>query len=216
MVESKAARGARISKWSSSVLIPVLLAVAPFLAEGRQTSPNDGAMPHSTTAAADPRLQLFREWLDRKHAGYGCDEGPAPFRNKTVELAYPGAHFYFVQTYARGIQPPFPNALSLVASVDDAGHVTPFRPGAPESYGVGLMRISNSKQARLAAAAVSILASCDPGERRWPYKPERFKAKRNSGGWKCIYSYDGSYSSWVRFDKKGNVAEFGGTAPPVP
>lgn len=174
--------------------------------------------PATTAAAssADPGLRAFREWLDREHAGYGCDEGPAPFRNRTVEAAYPGAHLYYVLTYTRGIQPPFPNSLSLVAALDDKGNVTPFRPGAPASYGRGLRRIASAKDARLAAAGVMIVAACDPGTRRWPISPERIKAKKNSKGWKCAYSYDGAYSSWVQFDGKGGVAEIGGSAPPVP
>jgi hypothetical protein len=164
----------------------------------------------------DPGLRHFRAWLDREHPGYGCDAGPAAFRNRTVEAAYPGQRFYYVLTFTRGIQPPFRNALSLVASVDDSGHVVPFSPGSAESHGRGLKRIASSKDAKLAAAAVLIVASCDPREARWPYAPDRFKVKKNSKGWRCTYSYDGAHSSWVVFDKKSRVLEIGGSAPPVP
>ena len=164
--------------------------------------------------AGDPGLAVFRRWLSESHPGYGCDEGPAPFRNKTVEAAYPGLRFYYVLTYTRGIQPPFPNSVSLVAAVDDEGRVNPFRPGSPSSYGRGLMPIHSKKDVKLAAAAVSIVASC--GERRWKYTPELFDVKKKSPGWIATYNYAPYYSSWVRFDKKGAVIELGGSAPPVP
>lgn len=173
-------------------------------------------IPAIADTSADPGLRAFREWLDREHSGYGCDEGPAPFRNRTVEAAYPGARLYYVLTYTRGIRPPFPNSLSLVAALDDKGNVTPFRAGAPGSYGRGLRHIGSAKDARLAAAGVLIVATCDPGTRRWPISPERIETKQSSRGWKCTYRYDGVHSSWVQFDEKGGVAEIGGSAPPVP
>ena len=163
-----------------------------------------------------PPYETFKKWLTENHPGYGCDEGPGAFLNNTVAAAYPGRHFFYVLTYTRGIPPPFKNSLSLVAEVDSAGNVIPFRPSSPESYGRGLIRIRSSRDARLAGAAVSILATCDPGERRWNYVPDRFKAKKKSGGWVATYSYGTSYSSWVRFGKGGGELEFGGYAPPVP
>lgn len=163
-----------------------------------------------------PPYETFKKWLAENHPGYGCDEGPGAFLNNTVAAAYPGRHFFYVLTYTRGIRPPFENSLSLVAEVDSAGNVIPFRPASPESYGQGLIRIRSSRDARLAGAAVSILASCDPGERRWKLKPDLFKAKKKSGGWVATYSYGTSYTSWVRFGKGGGVLEFGGSAPPVP
>ena len=57
--------------------------------------------------APDQDLQIFRAWLDREHKGYGCDEGPARFQNKTVDAAYPCQRLYYVLTYVRGIQPPY-------------------------------------------------------------------------------------------------------------
>ena len=163
----------------------------------------------------DPGLAAFRTWLAQSRPGYGCDEGPARFRNKTVEAAYPGQRFYYVLAYTRGIPPPFRYPTSLVATIED-GRVIPFLPSSAASYGRGLMRIKSAKDARLAAAAVSIVASCDPGERRWKYTPERFKVKKKSKGWLATYSYGYNYSSWVRFDRKGAVVELGGSAPPVP
>jgi hypothetical protein len=164
--------------------------------------------------ASDPALTSFSRWLEANRPGYGCDEGPAPFRNKTVEGAYPGQRFYYVLTYARGIRPPFENSVSLVAAVDDSGHVVPFLPGAPASYSRGLKRIKSSKDAKLAGAAVMIVASC--GERHWPIEPERVKVKKSSKGWTATYFYDPYNSSWVSFDKKGAVLAFGGSSPPVP
>ena len=164
--------------------------------------------------ASDPALTSFSRWLDANRPGYGCDEGPAPFRNKTVEAAYPGQRFYYVLTYTRGIQPPFENSVSLVAAVDDSGHVVPFLPGVPASYSRGLKRIKSSKDARLAGAAVMIVASW--GERHWPIAPERVKAKKSSKGWMATCFYDSYSSSWVSFDKKGAVLAFGGNSPPVP
>lgn len=200
--------------------VPALGARLVFLAalcvQPAPTLATPAVAPSPGEAPADPGLRVFRAWLDRERPGYGCDEGPARFRNRTVEGAYPGARFYYVLTYARGIQVPFPNSLSLVVSLDDAGSVTPFRPGAPASYGRGLRRIGSAKDARLAAAGVLIVATCDPGERRCPYPPQKFKARKNSKGWKCTYRYDNSTWSWVQFDRKGGVLEFGGSAPPVP
>ena len=167
-------------------------------------------------SASDAGLQAFRAWLDREHPGYGCDEGPAPFRNRTVEAAYPGRRFYYVLTYTRGIPPPFQKALSLVAATDDGGRVIPFRAVSPQTYQRGLVRVSSKKDAKLAAAAVLTLASCDPGGRRWAYRPESFKAKKDSKGWRCSYRYDAHFESWVRFDRTGALQEFGGSAPPVP
>jgi hypothetical protein len=175
-----------------------------------------GAGPGHAETAGDPGLTAFRAWLDREHPGYGCDAGPAPFRNKTVEAAYPGQHFYYVLTFTRGIPPPFPNGISVVVSLDDSGHVVPFSPRSSASYGRGLKRIASAKDAKLAAAAVSIVASCDPREARWPYRPDRFKVRKNSRGWTCTYPYDGNYASWVVFDKKSRVIEIGGSSPPVP
>ena len=185
--------------------------VAAFLALSAASSHAATSQPSSVS---DPALTSFRRWLDANRPGYGCDEGPAPFRNKTVEAAYPGQRFYYVLTYTRGIQPPFENSVSLVAAVDDSGRVAPFLPGQPASYSRGLKRIRSSKDAKLAGAAVLILGSC--GERRWPIAPERVKAKKTSKGWTATYSYDSYSSSWVSFDKKGAVLAFGGSAPPVP
>lgn len=173
-------------------------------------------MASQPQTAPDRGLQIFRAWLDRERAGYGSDEGPAPFRNRTVDAAYPGQRFYYVFTHTRGIPPPFQKPLSLVAAVDDSGRVIPFRAGSLETYQRGLKRVSSSKEAKLAAAAVLILSSCDPAERRWAFKPDRLKAKRDAGGWMCTFKHDQHYSSWVRFDRDGRLAETGGSAPPVP
>jgi hypothetical protein len=163
----------------------------------------------------DRDLQAFRAWLDREHKGYGCDEGPARFRNPTVERAYPARRFYFVLTYTRGIAPPYAKSLSVVASVDDSG-VHPLSVSSPPTYQPGLMRIGSAEDARRAAAAVLILSTCDPNERRWKLDPDRFQAKRESGGWVCTYSYDPNHASRVRFDRSGMLVEVTGYAPPVP
>ena len=34
-------------------------------------------------------MATFQAWLDSARAGYGCDEGPARFGNKTVESSLP-------------------------------------------------------------------------------------------------------------------------------
>ena len=174
-------------------------------------APNTPAPPDSTS---DPGLATFQNWLTVNRPGYGCDEGPAAFRNKTVQAAYPGQRFYYVLTYTRGIPPPFPNSVSLVAAIDGDGDVLPLR--SLENYGHGLIPVKSARTARLAAAAVQIVTSCDPGERRWKYAPDRFKAKRTSSGWKATYRYENSYSSWVSFGKKGELLGMGGSAPPVP
>ena len=88
------------------------------------------AMP--AKAPPNAELGVFRAWLDREHPGYGSDEGPARFRNATVDAAYPKLRLYYVLTYTRGIQPPFPNSLSLVAAVDSSW-VVPYEARRPES-----------------------------------------------------------------------------------
>jgi hypothetical protein len=198
---------ARLRLAALPALAAVLVATSTVLPQNRAAQ----APP-----SQDPALAVFSAWLSENHPGYGCDEGPARFRNKTVEAAYSGQRFYYVLTYARGIQPPFANSVSLVAAIDDEGRVIPFTPRSPASYGKGLKRMASSKDVRMAAAAVSIVASCDPGERRWAFKPDLFKVKKTAKVWKATYSYDNAHSSWVTFDRKGAVVEFGGTAPPVP
>jgi hypothetical protein len=187
----------------------VALGAAAFAAQ--PAIPGGQAAP-----AADAGLEAFRAWLSRERPGYGCDEGPAPFRNHAVSDAYPGQRFYYVLTYARGIPPPFENGVSLVAAVDDSGRVCPLRPASIETYRRGLMRVRSSKDAKRAAAAVLALASCDPGGRRWKYEPDQIEARKSSKGWKCAYAHGPNYSSWVRFDARGTLVEMGGSAPPVP
>src|SRR6187401_3057644 len=79
------------------------------------------AVASVTAPPVDPQLAAFKTWLDRTHPGYGCDQGPARFENKSVASAYPGLDFYYVLTYTRGIQPPFENAITLVVEVNDRG-----------------------------------------------------------------------------------------------
>jgi len=76
---------------------------------------------HGAAEVEARELEIFKTWLKQKYDGYGCDEGPARFRNAAVEAAYGGRRFYYVLTHERGIPPPFKNALSLVASIDDHG-----------------------------------------------------------------------------------------------
>ena len=161
----------------------------------------------------DPGLATFKNWLDRTRPGYGCDEGPARFRNSAVEAAYPGRRFYYVLTYARGIQPPFERSVTMVAEVNEQGQVRPLR--SVEELRVGLMKVSSARSAKLAAAAVMSLGSC--GERRWNYSPESFTAKRKGGGWVCSYEHGTRhYLSQVTFDRKGLLAAMSNGAPPVP
>lgn len=176
------------------------------------TAPAVAAQAEDGAAAIE--MTAFKAWLDSARAGYGCDEGPARFRNKTIESAYPARHFYYVLTYARGIQPPFEHAITLVTEVA-SGQVRPIHPGSMEGYRIGLMKVSSAQDARLAAAAVLVLASC--GERRWSYEPSAFKAKKSHGGWVCTYVHGSPiYASRVTFDKSGRLASFEVGAPPVP
>jgi len=168
----------------------------------------------SDDGAAGAELATFKAWLDSAHAGYGCDEGPARLRNQSVESAYPGRHFYYVLTYARGIGPPFPHALTLVAELA-GGEVRPIRPGSVEGYRIGLVKVASAKDARLAAAAVLILASV--GGRPWSYEPSAMKAKHSGGSWVCTYAHGSPYyTSRVTFDKTGRLASFEVGAPPIP
>jgi len=161
-------------------------------------------------------LTTFKAWLDSARAGYGCDEGPARFGNTIVDSAYGGRHFYYVLTHARGIRPPFENAITMVAEV--AGHqVRPIPPVSMEGYRTGLVKVRSARDARLAAAAVMILATADPGERRWRYEPSRFTAKKRSGSWVCTYAHGSPiYTSRGTFDKAGELASIQAEAPPVP
>jgi hypothetical protein len=164
-------------------------------------------------AAQADELSIFKTWLGRDHPGYHSDEGPAPFRNKTVDDAYPGVHFYYVLTYPRGIPPPYPNMLTLVAQVDERGAVLPLR--AMDTFRRGLRSAKSKDDARKRAAAVLILAFSDPGQRRWPFVPEKFVVKGKSGGWVCTYSTGVGYESVVTFDKHGTLVSFSANAPPV-
>ena len=165
-------------------------------------------------SAAAAELTTFKAWLDSARAGYGCDEGPAQFRNKTVESAYPGRRFYYVLTYTRGIPPPYEHPTTVVAEV--AGRqVRPIHPVSMEGYRTGLVKVSSPDNARLAAAAVMILATA--GERRWRYEPSLFKAKKQGGSWVCTYAHGSPiYTSRVTFDKAGRLASIQAGAPPVP
>ena len=96
-------------------------------------------------AAQADELSIFKTWLDREHPGYHSDEGPAPFRNKIVEAAYPGVHFYYVLTYPRGTPPPYRNMLTLVAQVDEHGAVLPVR--AMETFRRGLRPVKTKEDA---------------------------------------------------------------------
>jgi len=116
---------------------------------------------HGAAEVEARELEIFKTWLKQKYDGYGCDEGPARFRNAAVEAAY-------VLTHARGIPPPFKNALSLVASIDDHGDVQRLDASSLATYRLGLGRVTRPAEARRAAAAVLILSLGDPGQRRWP------------------------------------------------
>jgi hypothetical protein len=133
-----------------------------------------------------------------------------------VEAGYPGRRFYYVLTHARGIAPPFRNAVSLVAELDDGGGVRPLDPASLDTYRKGLKRVSSKADARQAAAAVLILALGDPKERRWPVKPEAVEVKRSHRGWTCTYHHDTNHPSQVRFDRRGALAAVDCRPPPVP
>jgi hypothetical protein len=172
--------------------------------------------PRAEDGATAIEMTTFKAWLDSARAGYGCDEGPARFRNKTVESAYPGRRFYYVLTYARGIPPPFRHPTTVVADLT-GGQVRPIHPVSVDGYRIGLVKVSSATDARLAAAAVSILATADPGERRWRYDPSLFKAKKSGGKWVCTYAHGSPlYTSRVTFDKAGLLVSIQGGAPPVP
>jgi hypothetical protein len=161
-------------------------------------------------------LEIFKTWLEQAHKGYGCDEGPARFRNATVETAYAGRRFYYVLTYTRGIQPPFPNSLSLVAHVAADGGVEPLNPSVPATYRPGLLKVSRKDEARQAAAAVLILAMGDPGEKRWKIQEDSFAVEKSRKGWMCSYQHlGGGYVSVVAFDRDGILSTISLNTPPV-
>jgi hypothetical protein len=84
-----------------------------------------------------------------------------------------------------------------------------------EGYRTGLMKISSANDAKLAAAAVLILANC--GGRPWSYEPSAMKAKHSGGSWVCTYAHGSPYyTSRVTFDKTGRLASCEVGAPPVP
>jgi len=179
------------------------------------------AFPVSVGAAGGKtpteELQIFKAWLDRVRPGYGCDEGPARFRNETVEAVYADRRFYYVLTRARGIRPPFPNGVSLVAQVEESGDVRPLNPSSPEGYRPGLTNVRKTEEARRTAAAVLILAMGDPGERRWTIRPDQITARKSRKGWVCTY-YHGNenYPSQVTFDREGVPTGIACNPPPVP
>jgi outer membrane protein assembly factor BamE (lipoprotein component of BamABCDE complex) len=175
--------------------------------------------------ASVDELGIFKAWLDRVHPGYACDEGPARFRNPTVEAAYAGRRFYYVLTYTRGMRPRLPNELSVVAQVDDNGNVTPLSPSSPATYRPGLRKVSTARDARLAAAAVLILAMGGAGARpgklggsvfTMQLEDSLFTIKKERKGWVCIYGHGFKYTSQVRFDKEGVLSAISVNLPPVP
>ena len=161
-------------------------------------------------------LEIFSAWLTRTRGAYGCDEGPARFVNGTVEAAYPGRRFYYVLTHARGIAPPFKNAVSLVAEIDDGGEVRPLDSTSLDTYRRGLKKVSTKAEAKEAAAAVLILALGDPKQRRWRVAKEAVEVKRNRRGWTCTYRHDPNHPSQVSFDRRGLLATMDCRPPPVP
>jgi len=175
------------------------------------------AFPAVEQRTPDDEMKIFKAWLDHQHEGYRCDEGPAAFRNATVEAAYSGHRFYYVLTYARGVRPPFENSLSLVAYIDGNGKVQPLDSSSLAAYRSGLRKVSTAGEARQAAAAVLILALGDPGERRWKFGGNLFTIKRNRKGWVCTYRHGDVYhTSQVTFDRGGVLSALSCNPPPVP
>ena len=160
-------------------------------------------------------LQVFKKWLDREHPGYGSDDGPARFRNATVEAAYPGRRFYYVFTHARGSPGGPRNPLSLVAEIDNRGAVTPLNLSSLATYRAGLRTVKTKEDARRGAAAVLILALGDPGQRGWKIEESGFRIERRKGSWVCSYSHGFNYVSRVTFDKQGTLTGIDPRLPPV-
>lgn len=206
------------ARWPLGALVGLVALLLPAL-QGADPGAEDRGAEYP---GADDRgqvareLAIFKSWLQEKHPGYGCDEGPAQFRNPTVEAAYGGRRFYYVLTYPRGIRPPFGNALSLVAHVDDGGQVERLDPSDLRTYRRGLRKVSKAAGARQAAAAVLILTLGDPGQRRWPIKEDLVGVKRERGGWVCAYAHDPNHASEVRFDRDGALSAVQCAPPPVP
>jgi len=193
------------------VLLVCDLALLPLAARG--ASP---ATPEADSDVRMSELETFKTWLQTSHPGYGCDEGPAPFGNAAVQAAYPERRFYYVLTHARGIAPPFKNALSLVADIGPDGTVRRLDASSLDTYRLGLMKASKPAEARRAAAAVLILALGDPGAKRWPINESLFLVRKDQGGWACMYYHDTYHASEVKFDKRGVLSSFNCSPPPVP
>lgn len=200
-------RGRLLRRLSPLLVIAGLVVVASLAARGPDHEADKGA--------AARELEVFKDWLQKKHAGYGCDEGPARFRNATVDTAYEGRRFYYVLTYPRGIPPAFRNAVSMVAFIDDTGGVQRLDLASLGTYGRGLRKVTRAADARRAAAAVLILALGDPGQRRWPIKQDLFRVKKGRGGWVCSYPHDPNHVSEVRFDRNGVLSALACNTPPV-
>jgi hypothetical protein len=165
----------------------------------------------------EEKLAIFKAWLDLEYPGYSCDEGPAEFRNKTVESAYPGRRFYYVLTNPKGTEPPSEKALSLVAYVSVEGEVRPFDVQHLPTFHPALIRATGAKEARLAAAAVLILAIGDPAEKRWKIAPDSVEATKSNGAWICTYQHgDAAHQSIVTFNKAGYLTALSSNPPPVP
>jgi hypothetical protein len=191
-----------------------LLAVALLGSLAMIQVPRAGA---ADATAADDALELFKTWLNRAHAGFGCDDGPAAFINPAVQAAYPGRKFYYVLTHARGIPPPFKNSLSLVASIDAEGNIRPLDEAFPDNYQLGLIEVTRETEARQAAGAVLILALGDPAERRWKIDPSSIRVKKKRKEWICTYEHgDSNHVSIVTFDRHGLLTALRCNTPPVP
>ena len=165
--------------------------------------------------AADPGLQAFTTWLDRTHPHYGCDQGPAAFHNSSVAAAYPGRRFYYALTRRAASSRPSPTRSPWwprwTKTARCGASIRSMR------IAVGLVKVSSSKQAKLAAAAVLILSLADPGEGRSKFDPAQIKAKQSGKGWTCDYGpMEGSYTSHVTFDKRGLLSAMEVNTAPVP
>jgi hypothetical protein len=167
-------------------------------------------------APAD-ELRIFKAWLDRVHPGYACDQGPARFRNPTVDAAYPGRHFYYVLTYTRGMRPRLQNEISLVAHVDPSGNVSPLNPSSPAAYRPGLRKVFTATDVRQAGAAVLILAMGDPGGGLRKLNDSLCTITKEKRGWVCTYGRgDARYTSQVTFDRNGVLSTIRINLAPVP
>ncbi len=149
------------------VLALVLLAI---------TCPLTAAEPDQ--AAKDQAA--VKKFLAAQYADKTWQQGPAAMQNGALDKAFPGVRFYYV--FSSQLPQPKAELVSVMMRVQDGGKVAEV--SGPASMSQGLMKVVNSADAQVAAAAIMSLTFGPSG-------PVSISAgdvpvARLNGGWFCL------------------------------